>query len=185
MNLARAEEILKKYYPEGSQAYDYLYRHSLAVAAHAVRVAERHPELTPDIGFIHTSALLHDIGIFMTDAPGIGCFGKHPYLAHGYLGRKLLEDEGYPEHALVCERHVGVGISREEVIRRGLPLPHRDMMPVSVEEEIVCYADKFYSKKPGRLTIPESPEMILRKLEKHGPDKPEAFRRLIAKYGLL
>ena len=52
------------------------------------------PELSPDIEFIRTAALLHDIGIFMTHAPKFGCFGDHPYLAHGYLGRELLEREG-------------------------------------------------------------------------------------------
>ncbi len=176
---------MRKYYPADSLAFEYLFRHSMAVATHAVRVAEVHHGLDPDIEFIHTSALLHDIGIFLTYAPAIGCFGTHPYLAHGYLGRQLLEDEGFPEHALVCERHVGVGISREEIIARNLPLPHRDMIPLSLEEEIVCYADKFYSKKPGKLDVAESPERILKKLAKYGPDKPAAFRAMMDKFGVL
>ena len=118
----------------------------MAVASHAVKVAQMNSELGPDIEFIRTSAILHDIGIFMTHNPDIGCFGEYPYLAHGYLGREILKKEGFPKHALVCERHVGAGISKEEIIRNKLPLPQRDMIPLTIEEEIICYADKFYSK---------------------------------------
>ena len=138
--------LLKKYYPQSSIAFQYLHSHSIAVAELAVDIALKHPELNPDIEFIRTAALLHDIGIFMTHAPKFGCFGDHPYLAHGYLGRELLEREGYPDHALVCERHVGVGITQEDIMRNNLPLPPRDMVPLTIEEEIVCYADKFFSK---------------------------------------
>jgi uncharacterized protein len=184
MTPEQAVAIIKKYYAEESVAYNYLYQHSLAVAELAVEIAKNHPEFHPDIVFVHTSALLHDIGIFMTNAPKIGCHGEHPYLAHGYLGRELLEKEGYPEHALICERHVGVGINKDDVINNNLPLPARDMMPVSVEEEIVCYADKYFSKNADRLFTPKSPDKILKKLAKHGADKPAIFKSLMKKYGL-
>jgi len=42
--------------------------------------------------------------------------------------------EGYPKHGLVCERHTGTGITLEMIIKNNLPLPHRDMVPVSMEE---------------------------------------------------
>ena len=90
--------------------------------------------------------MLHDIGIFMTRTPELGCHGKHPYICHGILGSDLLKKEGQPELALVCERHVGVGISKADIHRHRLQLPKRDMIPVSIEEQIVCYADKFFSK---------------------------------------
>ncbi|MEE4257688.1 MAG: HD domain-containing protein [Bacteroidales bacterium] len=184
MTPEQAVAIMKKYYAEDSVAYNYLYQHSLAVAELAVEIAKNHPEFHPDIVFVHTSALLHDIGIFMTIAPMIGCHGEHPYLAHGYLGRELLEKEGYPEHALVCERHVGVGISKDDVINNKLPLPARDMIPVSVEQEIVCYADKYFSKNADSLFTPKSPDKILRKLATHGADKPAVFMKFMEKYGL-
>jgi uncharacterized protein len=184
MTFEQALAIIKKYYPEDGMAFNYLYKHSLAVANLAVEIAKAHPDLYPDLDFVQTSALLHDIGIFMTMSPKIGCHGDQPYLAHGYLGRDLLEKEGFPEHALVCERHVGVGISKEDVINNKLPLPARDMIPISIEEEIVCYADKFFSKNADRLFVPKSPEKILKKLEKHGPDKPEIFRWYMEKFGL-
>jgi len=183
MSPEQAISIIKKYYPEGSIAYNYLYEHSSAVASYAVKIAEQNAALNPDIEFIHSAAFLHDIGIFMTDASEFGCFGNFPYLAHGYLGREILEKEGFPEHALVCERHVGVGISKEDIIEHKLPLPQRDMKPISIEEEIVCYADKFFTKKEGKLSIPKSPEKIIKKLKCYGPDKPRVFEAFMKKFG--
>jgi uncharacterized protein len=58
----------------------------------------------------------------------------------------LLRKEGYNRHALVCERHTGTGISLKQIEERNLPIPHRDMQPVSMEEQVVCFADKFFSK---------------------------------------
>lgn len=185
MTIEEAEGLLKKYYSESTPAFRYLYGHCHAVAEFAVQIAKNNHEKGPDINFVHTAALLHDIAIFMTLAPVIGCYGKFPYLAHGYLGRRLLEYEGYPDHALVCERHVGVGISKEDVIKNDLPLPKYDMLPLSMEEEIVCYADKFFSKKPGRINVAKDPANIIKTLNKYGPDKAKIFEGYITKYGLV
>ena len=46
----------------------------------------------------------------------------------------------------MAERHTGSGITLEQVIREELPLPPQDYCPRTIEEEIICYADKFYSK---------------------------------------
>lgn len=185
MTIEEAEKLLKKYYSEKSPAFGYLYEHSHAVADYAMRIAMNNKDKDPDLELVRSGALLHDIAIFMTNAPGIGCYGKFHYLAHGYLGRRLMEYEGYPLHALICERHVGVGISREDVIRNVLPLPKYDMLPLSTEEEIICYADKFFSKKPGRLNVPKSPEKIVKNLRKYGENKVAIFEGFINKYGLL
>ncbi len=185
MTPEQALTIIRKYYPEGSLSFNYLFEHSNAVASFAVKIAKNNPEFKADIEFIHSSALLHDIGIFMTNASKFGCFGEFPYLAHGYLGRELLEKEGFPEHALVCERHVGVGISKEDIMNNNLPLPRRDMIPLSVEQEIVCYADKFFTKKDGKLSIPKDTQKILKNLAKYGSDKPAVFQGFIEKYGLV
>ena len=90
--------------------------------------------------------MLHDIGIFYCNAPNIHCHGTHTYIEHGYLGAELLRNEGFPKHALVAERHTGTGITIEQIIREDLPIPERDYCPQSIEEKIVCYADKFYLK---------------------------------------
>ena len=139
-------EIIAKYYKPRSKAYQILVSHSNMVTEKALKIAHNHKELLPDRKFIEEASMLHDIGIFKTNAPNLYCFGEFPYLCHGYLGYELLVAEGYPEHGLVCERHTGVGITTEEIIANKLPLPLRDYMPVSVEEQIICFADKFFSK---------------------------------------
>ena len=138
--------IINKYYPEDNELKHILLTHSRSVAEKALWIAGRHPELNLDRQFLEEAALLHDIGVFLTDAPGIHCHGTHPYICHGYLGSELMRQEGYPRHALVCERHTGAGMSLRSILEQNLPVPHRDMVPVSLEEQVICFADKFFSK---------------------------------------
>ena len=126
-----------------------------------------------DKAFLEEAAMLHDIGIFLTDAPGIFCFGDKPYICHGYLGADLLREEGFPRHALVCERHTGAGISAESIIKQDLPIPHREMLPVSMEEQVICFADKFFSKT--RLEKEKSVEGALKSISKYGEDGIKRF----------
>ncbi len=116
-------KIIRKYYGPESKAYYLLTRHSEMVAEKSVRIAQRVRHLHPDPDFIREAAMLHDIGIFLTNEPGIGCHGDREYICHGYLGREILEKEGLPRHALVCERHVGVGLSAAEIEDKNLPVP--------------------------------------------------------------
>lgn len=138
--------IIQKYYHPDTELYHILVKHSEQVRDKALEVSLHHPELSLNIEFITEAALLHDIGIFLCDAPRIHCHGTHQYIEHGYLGADLLRKEGLHDHALVCERHTGTGISLEQIISKNLPLPLREMKPVSLEEKVICYADKFFSK---------------------------------------
>ncbi len=178
-----AEALLSAYYPPSSRTWRILVDHGHQVAQKALRAAAAVAHLSPDTEFIRQTALLHDIGIRFTDAPGLGCTGQYPYICHGYLGRKMLEKEGFPRHALVCERHVGVGLSRRDIICQGLPLPLRDMLPVTIEEQIVCYADKFFSKSGHGAAREKSVAEIARGLARHGADKAEKFLRWAALFG--
>ena len=60
----------------------------------------------------------------------------------------MLRSEGYERHARVSERHTGTGLPGFE--------------PETLEEQIVCYADKFYSKsRPNRvLTVAQAAESL-------------------------
>jgi uncharacterized protein len=141
--------IINKHYKIGTELYRVYLLHAKSVRDKALSIAKRIPELNPDINFISESAMLHDIGIKFTYSPKIGCNGKHKYIEHGVLGRELLEKEGLFKHGLVCERHVGIGLTIKDITDQNLPLPLRDMVPQTIEEEIVCFADKFFSKKPS------------------------------------
>lgn len=140
------QAIIDKYYPEENELRRILMIHSRSVADKALAIAEAHPELHINKQFVEEAAMLHDIGIFRTNAPSIQCFGTEPYICHGTIGAQLMREEGFPQHALVCERHTGSGLSLLEIERQNLPVPHHDMLPLSLEEKLICYADKFFSK---------------------------------------
>ncbi len=75
-------------------------------------------------------AVLHDIGRVKTHD-----------VAHGVVGASLARQMGFPEAIVrIIERHVGAGIPLEEAVKIGLP--PKDYLPESLEEKIVCYADK-------------------------------------------
>jgi len=130
-------------------------------------------DLNPDLQFIEEAAMLHDIGACKTSAPDIYCEGDKAYICHGYLGSEILMKEGYPLHSLVCERHTGAGLSLSQIINGNLPLPRRDMLPISIEEQIICFADKFYSKT--HLGKERTVEIARGKLEKYGRETVARF----------
>ncbi|MDM8523621.1 HD domain-containing protein [Desulfococcaceae bacterium HSG8] len=173
-------DIIKEFYKQNSKAYRILVRHGELVARKALDVARGVSHLNPDLILIEEAAMLHDIGMFMTDTPSLGCFGEHMYVCHGYLGRVLLERKGLSEHAMVCERHVGVGITVEDIRKQHLPLPLYDMVPVSIEEQIVCYADKFFSKNSEK---EKSVEKITNRLALYGHDKVMKFQSWADMFG--
>lgn len=148
--------IIDKYYGNAPELREILLTHSRQVADRALKIIDAHPEWTNGEGtngeclvdrqFVEEAAMLHDIGIIFCHAPKIHCNGPHKYIEHGYLGAELLRSEGLPKHALVAERHTGTGITIEQIEREELPIPERNYCPQSLEEKIICYADKFYSK---------------------------------------
>lgn len=151
--------------------------HSELVARKAIECLEKFPQA--DSQFAYEAALLHDIGVVRCHAPSIGAFGSEPYLRHGLEGRKMLEETGLPKHALVCERHTGSGLTCNEIIEGNLPLPARDMLPLSLEEKAVCYADSFFSKS-GDIRKEKSFDKVLLQMRAHGPETERRFLDLHA-----
>ena len=88
------------------------------------------------------------------------------YICHGYLGGQILQKEGLPKHALICERHVGVGITRQDILQHQLDLPARDMIPQTIEEIVICFADLFYSKDALKLEKEKSITKIVKRQAK-------------------
>lgn len=167
------EAIINKYYPTDTALKRILITHSRQVADRALSIISAHPELNIDRRFVEEAAMLHDIGIFRTDAAGIECFGTEPYIKHGMIGAELLRAEGFPQHARVCERHTGAGITITEIVARNLPLPHHNFLPETIEEKLVCYADKFYSK--SHLDRERTIAQAAKSIAKHGSDSLARF----------
>jgi uncharacterized protein len=164
----RPIDLIYKYYPVEDELRNILLVHSRSVTRKALDIAHNHPELNLDESFLAEASMLHDIGIFLTDAPSIYCFGSQPYICHGYLGADLVRQAGLPRHALVCERHTGAGLSLKEIVEQQLPIPHRDMTPQSLEEQVVCFADKFFSKT--HLDKEKSVTNARKSISKHGEE---------------
>ena len=139
--------IIDKHYPAGRRVRGILLSHSRSVADEALAIARRlNLPLTDEE--IECAAMLHDIGIIATDAPGIDCHGDKPYLCHGAVGADMLRADGVDEkYARVAERHTGSGLTADEIAAAGLPLPGgRAYMPETLLEKLICYADCFFSK---------------------------------------
>ena len=169
-------KLIDKYYASSPELRHILLTHSRQVADRALAIVDAHPEWTDqhlvDRQFVEEAAMLHDIGIIFCNAPKIYCVGPHKYIEHGYLGAELLRQEGLPKHALVAERHTGTGITIEQIEREELPIPERDYCPQSLEEKIICYADKFYSKsRPDHVRTVLETAQSLEKFGRAGVDK--------------
>ncbi len=174
--------LLTKYFAATPGAFEIVFEHSRMVAEKALRIAKNLQGINLDHRFIEDAALLHDIGVSLTFAPKIGCHGTAPYMHHGILGREILESEGLHSHALVCERHIGVGLTVEDIVTQQLEIPVRDMSPVTMEEKIICFADLFYSKRPGFLRLEKTVDQIRNNLSRHGAHKVEIFERWLLEF---
>lgn len=175
------QEIIDLYYPVGSRRRDIYIRHCRQVTDKALEIAARQ-NLPLTVEEIEEAAMLHDIGIFLTDADGIDCHGTEPYICHGILGAQLLREAGFAETtARVAERHTGAGISVEDIDELNLPLPRKDYMPETLLERLVCYADKFYSKSGDMKE--KSLERVRNSMSRHSSATLARFEKLHSEFG--
>lgn len=152
--LFNPHDVIACYYPQDTPLRRLLLCHSTQVRDKALSLfshsAFTHHDIDMDV--VAAGALLHDIGIVQCHAPDIFCMGHSPYICHGMLGAQMLRDYGdrhgidMSVFAAICEHHTGAGLTREDVVTGHLPLPEQDWLPVTLEEKLVCLADKFFSK---------------------------------------
>lgn len=176
-------KIINKYIPDDSPTYRLYVPHVTLVTAKALKIAKRMGLKREQLRFIEEAAMLHDIGVIKVEGFNVDPDVAMPYLCHAPLGREILEAEGLPRHALVAERHVGVGITKEEIIAQQLPLPHRDMVPETLEEEIISWADLFFGKHPERLWQEHSLQKIEKKVKQYGKRHEQVFHEWLARFG--
>jgi uncharacterized protein len=119
--------------------------HSRLVKKISVRIANqiKNKGHKVDIHFIKSASLLHDIG--RNRCPPSSRINSH---FHGIAGAEILRMYRLERYARVCERHLGAGIGRKEA--KKLKFPKRVYVPTTIEEKIICYADKLAS---GNKTI--------------------------------
>jgi uncharacterized protein len=128
-----------------------------------------------DLEFIEEASMLHDIGVIKVKSPKMGCRGELAYICHGAEGRKILEGLNLPKHALVAERHVGVGITQKDIEEQKLHLPLRNMSPQTLVEKIITYSDLFFSKREQTLWLKDSSEEVISEIKEYGFGKEKIF----------
>lgn len=100
---------------------------------------------------------------------------------HGFIGHQILKKEGFSES--ICRfafTHTATGLTKEDIEREKMDIEIKDYIPVTLEEEILCFADKFHTKYPSFNTFEEQTQ----RLEKFDPNrriKMEIFKK---KFGL-
>ena len=148
------------------------------VHTHCLIVWEVARQLLPsglDADLVRAGALLHDVGVYRL-AP------QESYIRHGVLGEELLREAGLPDRlSRFCAHHTGVGLTRQDVQRQGLPLPPGDYLAGSAEERLVMYADKFHSKRTPPVFV--SRESYRAGVARFGADKAVLFDELVAEFG--
>jgi len=169
----------KKYAPSRA-AFSLVYTHCVIVCGIAEQLLAR-LDLGLDAELVRAGSLLHDIGVYrLYDAAGR--IDQAHYLRHGLLGHELLAGEGFPE--AICRFascHTGMGLSRDDVCRQGLPLPAGDYLAESGEEQLVMYADKFHSKTDPPVFV--TAEEYAASLRRFGEDKVAAFGAMRERFG--
>lgn len=134
----KAVALLKKY-AATEQDFEAVLAHSISVQKVALKICRK---VRCDVQFVKTACLLHDIGRFQ-------CLNA---IKHGIVGAKILKEEGLPKHALVAERHLGAGISKQDIKEQKLKLPLKDYVPKTVEEKIIAHADNLiFNTRVGTL----------------------------------
>ena len=171
-------DIINKFYSDDDPAREILLLHSTQVRNKALFIARRLGKPV-DFDLISTGAMIHDTGIRFCMAPGLGCYGADDYLLHGIIGAEKIRFLGLDESeklARICERHTGSGITADEISERKLPLPEKDFLPETLEEKIICLADKFFSKSGDMQE--KSLDTIRKELAKFGTAPLERFELL-------
>jgi len=182
--------VLRHFYPQDTPLRRLLVRHCTQVRDMALRIMDSPScRVAPDREIVSAGAMLHDVGVFKCHAPSILCTGELPYVTHGVTGAALLREYGRANgldmepFARICERHTGSGITADEVVSQGIPLPVRDYLPETLEEKLICLADKFFSKSGD---MKEKPVDAVRgSLAKFGPGTTERFDALLKLFGLV
>lgn len=200
-------DIIHHFYPEDTPLRRLLLLHSECVRDKALQILEgsgfrflvsgfRVQGSILNLDLVIAGAMLHDIGICATHAPSILCEGAEPYICHGTIGARMLrqlvaegsfsaEDAAMLEAcARICERHTGAGLTRQDILSQGLPIePAVDLLPETLEEQLVCLADKFFSKS-GDPRKEKSLEHVRRSMMKFGADSLARFDALCSTFNI-
>jgi uncharacterized protein len=177
------EDILKlhKKYAPTEEALQSVYTHCQIIAEIAADLLQKKPQ-SVDLKLVEAGCLLHDIGVYKLYRPD-GVKDRSAYISHGIIGDDILKNEGIDERICkIASHHTGVGLTKEDIIKSGLDIPHQDYVAETIEEELVMYADKFHSKADSPRF--NSFESYKETVKEFGEDKVEKFVAMSEKFDL-
>ncbi len=179
--ISQIVELHHKYAPNDA-VYNLVYGHCQVVSEIAQWCVSNLPTNDKvDVELLVIAALLHDIGayVFFDDEGRVA--NKRLYPLHAMLSAKIIADEGIDKRvAQVVETHLLLGLSKQEIIEKPWPLPARDFIPDSIEAELLCYADRFHSKKPTFNSF----DAFLTRLREGMPQQAVKFESWSRRFGI-
>ncbi|MBY9007618.1 MAG: HDIG domain-containing protein [Candidatus Lokiarchaeota archaeon] len=121
---------------------DSIKQHSIKVAMKALEIVDKINTPNIDRKLVEIGGLLHDIGRSKTHG-----------FDHGLIGSQILKEIGLSQKlSRICETHMLGGLDINEA--KELELPEKNYLPTSLEEKIICLADK-YLKGTKEVSIDE------------------------------
>lgn len=170
------KNLHKKYAPN-EELFNLVFTHCQIIWAIAEQIiAEK--KLRLNIDLVKTGALVHDIATYKYLSQKNG---ELLYYRHAYEGAIILRKEGFSEEICgLVEHHLGVGLTKTEIVERKLDLPAQDFTPQTVEERLILYADKFHSKTPKFNTFASYSSF----LKKYGEPQVLKFETLAKEFGI-
>lgn len=179
---------IHKKYTEGKYPEKWLeltWTHSNIILEVAMQLAdnlEKNTDLKVDKDLLTQGTLLHDIGVYK-------CYDDEfnpnkelkPYIHHGFIGAEIIKNEGFSQSVWrFAITHTATGFTKEDIERERLPYEKLDYIPISIEEELLCYSDKFHSKHPAF----DSFEKTMERINKFDPAREVKMITFKKKYGL-
>jgi len=73
-------------------------------------------------------------------------------------------------------------LSIQDIEEKKLPIPKKEILKISIEEEIICFADKFFSKDEKDITQEKNIEKIREVLWKFNNNKLHIFDQWLEKF---
>lgn len=183
MNLPTIQEIeaLHKKYSPADTVFNLVWTHCNIVCDIARKLIHD-SRLVIDEDLVRVGCMLHDIGVYPLFTANCSLKPGSNYITHGTEGEIILRKEGYPEELWrFASHHTGVGLSKQDIIDQGLPLPVADYLAATDAELLIMYADKFHSK-----TNPpyfNSFDWYRSDVAKFGEDKIKKFDGMAQKFG--
>lgn len=132
---------------------NYVINHCIAVTNLALEIAEKLQikGLKIDLQLVEAGSMLHDLGRSETHT-----------VNHSLVGVQIAQKIGLPISVInIIKRHVGAGITSKEAELLGWPKDN--YIPQTLEEKVVCYADKLINHDSV-----ESVDVEITKLQKQG-----------------